>query len=193
MSSSISIGFVFEKQQSMTLLLSKILEFFKAKGELNRISYSVDENGDSWKENTIQNLTPHEVASLMVNNFWGKTNITSAILDDKIVNFDVSVSKLFKNDFGFLMEINIEQLFRVGDKKELENSTSMIIQFCKSIFDNAKYSYAFCDHEANIEYTWSEFKKLKNHIYSIVIIPENEKFVINLSSWEIDGLTNREK
>lgn len=58
MSSSISIGFVFEKQQSMTLLLSKILAFSKAKGELNRISYSVNENGDSWKENTIQSLPP---------------------------------------------------------------------------------------------------------------------------------------
>lgn len=87
--------------------------------------------------------SPHEVTSLMLNNFLGKANITSAILDNKIVNFDVSVSKLYKNDFGFLIEINIEQLFRVGGRKELEHSTSMIIEFCESIFDNAKYSYAF--------------------------------------------------
>lgn len=191
MSSSISIGFVFEKQQNPTLLFSKFLGCLITNGEFQKISYSLDENGSSWHEETIKTQSTYEVATLMVKHFFGKATIKAKILNNKNIHFDTSIFKFSKNDFAFLIEIDIDQLFQVGNKKELENCSSMIIKFCEEIFDIVQYRYAFCDHEANIEYTWSEFSEMNENIYSISIIPQSEKFKISLASWEIDGLTNR--
>ena len=193
MSSFISIGFVFDKHQSITVLFSKFIEFLIARGVLNKISYSIDENGDNWNEKIIKGYSSYEVTSLMVNNYFGKANITAAILDDKKINFDISISKLQQEDFGFLIEIDIDQLFKVGNREELKNCSSMIITFCETLFNKMDFCYAFCDHEVGIEYTWNEFSQLDKCIYSISIIPQNEKFVIDLASWEIDGLTSRSR
>lgn len=191
MSSYISIGFVFVKHQNITVLFSEFLNCLITNGNFQKISYSVDKNGDRWHEEIIKARSTDEITSLMANNFFGKININAMILGDRDIDFDISISKFSQGDFGFLIEIDIDQLFEVGNKKELEGCSSMIIKFCKRIYYKIQYQYAFCDHEVGIEYTWSEFNKLNDSIYSISIIPRNEEFVVNLATWEIDGLTNR--
>lgn len=191
MSSFISIGFVFEKNQDIKQLFSKFLDFLIVNGRIEKISYSFDENSDNWNQEILKDYSTYEITSLMVDNFFGKTNITAKILNDKRINFDISVSKFSQGDFGFLIEIDIEQLFKVGNREELEKCSSMIIKFCGTIFDIIEYRYSFCDHEVSIEYTWDEFNQLDEYIYSISLITQNDKCVIKLASWEIDGLTNR--
>lgn len=191
MSSSIGIGFVFEKHQKIDLLFSEFLSYLIIKGKLQKITYSLDENGKQWHEETIKAYPTCEVVPLLINHFFGKINIKAMIIDDKEMDFDISVFKFPKGDFAFLIEIEIDQLFKAGNKQELEYCSSMIIKFCKDVFDKVNYRYAFCDHEVDIEYTWSEFSKMNESIYSISIVPQNEGFKVNLASWEIDGLTNR--
>lgn len=191
MSSFIGIGFVFDKDQNIELLFSKLLDLLIVNGELKKISYSIDEKGDNWNEEIIKCYSTCEITSLMLNNFFGKINITGAILDNTQIDFDLSITELPQGDYGFLIEIDIEQLFKVGEREELEKCTSMIIKFCESIFNILKYRYSFCDHEVGIEYTWAEFERLKECVYSVSIVPQKNEFFINLASWEIDGLTNR--
>lgn len=191
MSSFIGIGFVFDKHQNIELLFSKLLDFLIVNGELKKISYSIDEKGDNWNEEIVKCYSTCEITSLMFNNFFGKINITAAILDNTQIDFDLSIIELSQGDYGFLIEIDIEQLFKVGEREKLEKCTSMIIKFCKSIFNIIEYRYSFCDHEVGIEYTWTEFDRLKECVYSVSIVPQKNEFVINLASWEIDGLTNR--
>lgn len=191
MSSCVSIGFVFEKNQNIKLLFSKFLEYLIRYGELHKISYSLDKKGKRWKNEVIKDKTLDEIVLLMINNYYGKIDITNLVVDDKSIDYMITITKFSDGDFGFLIEIDIDQLFKVGNRNELEKWTSLIINFCKSIFNIIDYRYAFCDHEVSIEYKWSEFNKLKESIYSISIISKNKGLIIDLSSWEIDGLTFR--
>ncbi len=191
MSSYVSIGFVFEKDQNIKSLLSKFLDFLITKGEFKKIAYSEDENGDKWNEKVINDYSAYMVASLMVDNYFGRTNITAAIFNDEQINLDVSIYKFPQGDFGFLIEITLEQLSKHEKKEELEKSTYRIINFCKTLFSMIEYRYAYCDQEVPIEYTWDEFNQLDKCVYSISIIPHNNAIDIKLAAWDIDGLTNR--
>lgn len=191
MSSFISIGFVFEKDQNIKQLFSKFVDFLIIKGRVEKLSYSIDENGDNWNQVILKDYSVYEITTMMIDNFLGKTNITAMIFNNKQINFDISVFKFSKGDFGFLIEIDINQLFKVGDREELEKCSFMIIKFCETVFDIIEYRYSFCDHEVGIEYTWDEFKQFNEDIYSISVIPQNNEYDIKLASWEIDGLTNR--
>lgn len=191
MSSFLSIGFVFEKNQNIEEIFSEFLSYIITDGELQTISYSIDDEGNEWHKETIKLCSINKIVSLMINNFFGKINVKTIHLFKKVTNIDISIFKFSQGDFGFLIEIDIKQLFEVGNKKELESYSSIIINFCKLCFDKIKYRYAFCDHEANIEYTWDEFNKINKNIYSISVIPQNEKFIVNLADWEIDGLSHR--
>ena len=191
MSSYVSIGFVFEKHQSINSLLSKFFDFLTTKGEFKKIAYSEDENGDKWNEEIINDYSAYSVASIMVDNYFGRTNITAAIFNDEQINFDVSVHKFPQGDFGFLIEITLDQLSKHLRKEELEISTYRIINFCKTVFSTIEYRYAFCDHEVPIEYTWDEFKQFDKCMYSISVIPHNDAIDIKLAPWEIYGFINR--
>lgn len=191
MSSYISIGFVFEKAQNISLLFSEFLNFLTVDGEFRKISYSIDENGNDWHKKNIEGYSVDEISSLMINNFFAKTTILSRSLDAKNINFDTSITNFSHGDYGFLIEIEIEQLFKVGNRKELEHCSDIIVKFCKKIFSKLGYKYAFCDHEVNIEYDWKKFSQLDENVYSITIIPKDEDFIVKYATWEIDGLTIR--
>jgi hypothetical protein len=57
------------------------------------------------------------------------------------------------------------------------------------------YEYAYCDSEAWIQATPTEFKTTKMKIYSLAVLPvhmKNEtRLDILLSDWNIDGHTRR--
>lgn len=191
MSSSISIGFVFEKHQNEKEEFSKLLTSLVSNGKLEKLIYSIDENGNDWKEEAKINYPIDIISSIMIENYFGKLTMEATILTSKNINFDVSISNFIQGDFGFLIEIDIEQLFKVGHKEDIKKCTEEIIQFCEKLFDKIKYKYSFCDHEVAIEYTWDEFKKMNDRIYSVSIIPKEKEFIVNLATWDIDGLSNR--
>lgn len=191
MSSSISIGFVFEKAHNISETLCKFLTYIMTDGKIQKLSYSTDSNGDNWEDVTVVNHSIDEISSKMVDYHFGKVTIEAPILKNKKTNFSVSIHKLPQGGFGFLIEIDIEQLFKTGDVKALKSCSDKIIQFCKNCFDKTNYQYSFCDHEVNLEYCYDTFKSMDKDIYSIAVIPKTGEFEIKLAPWEIDGLTNR--
>jgi len=191
--SSISIGFVFEKQQNVTETFSELLISLTTNGKMKKLAYSLDKDGDNWEEETTFDYSINRISSIMIDNYFGRITIESVILTNKSITYDVSISNLANDDFGFLIEIDIEHLFKVGNKDELESCTKEVIQFCEKIFDRIEYKYSFCDHEAALEYTWDEFKAMNENIYSVSIIPKDNIFIVNLTTWEIDGLSSRGK
>ncbi|MBB6401912.1 hypothetical protein HNP92_001217 [Methanococcus maripaludis] len=76
-------------------------------------------------------------------------------------------------------------------KEEIEEVTNVLISKIIEIYNYSKYSYAFCDQEAEISDFPLNFEKLRDN-YSILIIPDQSfKFNILKSNWNIDGMTAR--
>lgn len=192
MSSFIGIGFVFGKTDSTIESFSKFLSFITREGNIKKIAYSTDIDGSNWIEDTSLKKCPiGNISSIMIDNYFGNITINAPIFDVKDIDFNVSMSVLAQGDFGFLLEIDIDQLFKVGDKPALEDFTGKIIELCKNIFSEVSYQYSFCDHEVGIEYSWNEFETISEDVYSVVVVPAKEAFIVKLASWEIDGLTSR--
>lgn len=192
MSSFIGIGFIYDQSTNLENEINKFISFFLFRNiKIRKIIYCTDKNGDNWKDETIDNCSSENITPIFINNYFVKVTMEGNFLNKEKICVNMSVSRISKRDFGFLLEININQLFIVGNREDLNNCTENIISLCKDIYQETQYRYAYCDHEVDIEYNWNEFTSLKNEIYSVCIIPQKNNFLVSLASWEIDGLTNR--
>ena len=73
---------------------------------------------------------------------------------------------------------------------EIDVLEKRIIYMLEQIVSGA-FEYAFCDNEVEIEYSFQEI--LENNVeYSILVLNNSDNLIVKLSSWRIDGLTNRE-
>lgn len=149
---------------------------------MHKIMYSTDRDGDKWKEETLANYSSKDLTYIMIQNYFCKLTMEGNFLDERNISIYISINQITQKDFGFLLEINVKQLFTVGNKLELNNCTKSIIRLCKDIYYKTQYQYAFCDHEVDIEYSWDEFISLNEPMYSISIIPKKNNFDINLAS-----------
>ena len=192
MSSSIGIGFIYNESSNIEDKLNKFIDFFLLNDtKIQKIVYSTDKNGDDWHVKNVDNYSSHEIANILIQNYFGNLTIKGSIVSKRNINIDMSIHQINQKEFGFLLEIDIDQLFTVGNKEELGICTENIVHLCKDIYYKTQYQYAYCDHEVGIEYNWNEFQSLNEQVYSISIIPQRNDFFINLAPWEIDGLTNR--
>ena len=95
---------------------------------------------------------------------------------------------------GFLFEIPEEELLNEDYSSEHFNKlTNSIASRIIELWDDMGFNYAFCDNEADIEYQLSEIEQSEEPIYSMLLVKDNRNHpIIKLSSWCIDGLTQRE-
>ncbi|WDU84435.1 Imm64 family immunity protein [Caloramator sp. Dgby_cultured_2] len=107
---------------------------------------------------------------------------------------NIIIIRVYKeiNYFGFLIDIDEETIIKKIGINELEQ------KICDMIFDIyrvSEFDYAFCDNEAEIEFSPDEFKNLKEKIYSILVLPINGDKRLELklikSNWKIDGYSLR--
>jgi hypothetical protein len=88
--------------------------------------------------------------------------------------------------------IDFDDLIIYG-KTSLAEFEKVVANLLVHIYEASKYDYAFCDHEAEIEFPPSEFMSKEQEIYSMVALPDRDGGAPHLkrSSWHIDGLTPR--
>lgn len=151
------------------------------------IKYSEDDHGFRWEERTYrQNEIMVAVNTLEVNKLAiGKLKYR---IQQKEYNILISIRKKDNKLWGLLLEIPEEELF-VGDysKDKFNYITNKIIINMKNMLTNVKFGYAFCDCDAEIEYSLSEVLS-KNNYYSILLL---NNLTVRLAPWNIDGITPR--
>ncbi|WP_184230525.1 Imm64 family immunity protein [Methanococcus maripaludis] len=163
--------------------------FLNKAGTLKNIKYSEDSAGNVWNELNFVDSSK-ECYETLSNGYYGELTINSK----RILNNDIDCTiRLEKQDqfFGFLIDISEEDILKNHSKEEIEEVTNVLISKIIEIYNYSKYSYAFCDQEAEISDFPLNFEKLRDN-YSILIIPDQSfKFNILKSNWNIDGMTAR--
>ncbi|AKB28469.1 hypothetical protein MSSIT_1750 [Methanosarcina siciliae T4/M] len=176
--------------------LKKLIEYFlDFDGIIKNIKYSEDLEGEHWKEvNSPSPFFPRDCYKSFSRGFYGEVAVHADILKSGGVDLIMRLEKQFEF-FGFLLDIKEEDLLETHSKEEIGYMTEELIDTMMSIYKYSKYDYTFCDQEAEFKYSLSSLKKLKEDVYSIVIIPDsdNNSFTVIKSDWNIDGLTGREK
>ena len=157
------------------------------------IKFPKDDFLNDWEEKVFKGKKGlHEAFKILnINNMsFGKINYK---VHNNNYNIIVSIrgkNNLFK---GILFEIPEEELFKNNYSNENLNSiTDKIIKKLVELWNYTEFSYAFCDNEADIEYQLFEIEQYKEQIYSLLLLKNNlNQHIIKLSSWHIDGITQR--
>lgn len=209
MGSFISIGLTYSKPASsefnssqctnilIRLELQNLIGYFlTTHGSIKKIKYSEDIDGKSWKEiNNPDISTIEQYYEAISSGFYGEITIVSDIL--KIGNLDC-ILRVEKQDnfFGFLLDFKEEDLLKSKSypDEDIEIITGKLIELMIKFYSYTKYDYAFCDQEAEFNYSPETFRKLKENVYSVVVTPncDGSAFDITKSNWNIDGHTERE-
>lgn len=164
-------------------------------GNITNTKYSKDKDGIKWVEDSFTNgLEIEKVSSLLSKNYFGQLNVICNILNMKKLNICVTMKNTDKNYFGILLDIAEDDLMGVISNENIDIITERIIYLLKDLYEVSDFDYAFCDNEAEILYSPSEFQSLNEKVYSVVALPiikGEKKIVIVKSNWNIDGLTTR--
>ena len=157
------------------------------------VSYPKDDLYERWEEKTFQGMNGFVDAFMLLD----AKKMSSGKMYCKIKdnNYNVLVKIREENDKckGFLFEIPEEELLRNGcTTKNLEKVTNEIAKNIIQLWNKMRFSYAFCDSEADIESTLYQFDEDENPKYSLLLLKDKQaQPVIKLSSWCIDGITPR--
>lgn len=198
MGSYITIGFVYakcnlERLENEFKNLSNYL--IKKINKVKSIKACKDTDGEEWIEyNQFKNQQIGDLCDILTKNYYGQIVFESNILG--IGDLEVSIRIEKEEDyFGYLLDISEIKLLKTRGIEELNSITERIITFIITLNKIIEFDYAFCDSEAEIQYSPSEVNDLRNNVHSIVVIPafveKEKKHEVIKSSWHIDGLTNR--
>jgi|LSQX01.3.fsa_nt_gb hypothetical protein len=161
-------------------------------GSINSIKFSKDEDGNEWVEDSLNNKSVEDFYSSLCNGYFGQLHMICNILGIQKLNVCIRVEKT-KNYFGLLLDISEEELIGVSSSENINRITDKIIVFLNELYEVSVFEYALCDNEAEIQYSPTEFQSLSEEVYSIVVLPDEDKKNLKIikSSWHIDGLTTR--
>ena len=200
MGSFISIGFIYQVFSIQTIEneIKKLLKYIvDTDGSLKKMKVSKDIDGEEWNEyDSLMNLQGDSIYAILAKNYYGQIEVNSNIFGCKNITIIIRIEKEEDEDyFGFLLDIDEEELINTNSASEISNITEKIIDFITRFYNYSAYDYAFCDNEAEIKYSPIHFKKVERSIYSITVIPildgNSNRLNVIRSNWNIDGLTSR--
>ena len=190
MGSRISIGLVYECNNMIESLEKLIKLLISDNGYIKGFKVSKDEEGNKWIENfdTTTSISD-EVYSCLTLGFYGQINLVSDIINLKHKDIVLNIER-HSDYYGFLIDIEESSLI---DEDSIIDIATSIINLISDNFMNLRYDYAFCDNEAEIEYSLQEILSNNNDIYCLLFIPNfvENKIEVKKSNWLLDGLTKR--
>lgn len=197
MGSYIGIGFVYNIiEDGLEKELRNLVNYLiRREGSIESIKFSKDEDGNEWVEERLKNnIDIEEFYSLLANGYFGQLHAVCNILNIQKLNVYIRIDKVDKNYFGLLLDISEEELIEESSVENINKVTDRIIGLLNDLYEVSGFNYAFCDNEAEIQYSPIEFQSIDEKVYSIVALPttgEGKKLLIIKSGWHIDGLTTR--
>lgn len=182
----LSIGLVYKDINLISNELKGLLSYLKKENiNLAEVEYSRDEDGEQWVKSKVNN------SDINCHSLNDKHYLSLKMIGDLFKigteSFVIRVNR--DNDFfGFLIDIEWQQLIDKNKDKISKKIVTSLIQLLKF----TDYDYAFCGHEAEIEYSPVQVKKLEN-MYPILIINLKNKLELIYGEFNIDGISFQEK
>jgi len=200
MGSFISIGFIYGKFsiQAIENEIKKLVKYVvNTDGRLKKMKVSKDIDGEEWLEyDSLINLQMDSIYTTLSENYYAQMEVNSSLFGCENITITIHIEKEEDEDyFGFLLDIDEEELIKTNPVSEINSITEKIVDFIAGFYNYSAYDYAFCDNEAEIQYSPRDFKKIESSIYSIAVIPildgNSNRLNVIRSNWNIDGLTSR--
>lgn len=186
MGNNICVGLVYDEFSSIQNELQNIIDYLiKVKTIIVNSKVALDEDGNEWIEKYSSNIN----CELLAKYYYGEIN-------GSISNFNgaeqmpikISIQKE-KDFFGYIFYFDDIQLRKLFSIDEIEKIILDFIYELKSL-SFTQFKYAFCDHDADVEYHPKRKKKIDKS-YSLVYWPKKDQNLIIRNSWKIDGITQR--
>lgn len=157
------------------------------------VNYPQNDTYENWEEKSFEGEEGLFDAFTILNTKKMSSGKMCCTIHNNNYNVLVSIrgdSDLFK---GVLFEIQEKELLHDDYTREnLDKITNKIASSLTSLWNETEFSYAFCDSEADIEYQLNEIEQSEQPIYSLLLFKNNmNQPTIQLSSWCIDGITQR--
>lgn len=199
MGSNVSVGLVYNGFSNRRIKeeldnIFKYLCLYDVRCDNLRTSKDIE--GEDWVEHRMLNtFSMDSISTMLAKGYYGQLDISGDILDSRLV-ITIRIEKEKTGDyFGFLFDINEDELIKDNSLSELNKITEEIIGFMTEMYRYSNYDYAICDNEARIKYSPGEFRTLEEIIYSVSVKPHRSNGLISLvitkGDWNIDGLTSR--
>lgn len=151
-----------------------------------RLTYSEDIDGEKWVEMDNPDIDSEAIGRLS-DYYFGEIQVKINAFEKIELSTSIKVEKS-EDYFGILLSFQENILLPSYNLEIIEAVTNQITEFVKTIYEDTKFSYAFCDHEAEFQYSTTDFKPEK---YSISYLPEDGTLRVIKSNWHINGLTER--
>lgn len=198
MGSRICIGLAYggSSEIRMAVKLGRLIEYLIASGaHVKRFRVSRDSEGSEWiKRDLSDDQGIESFYEVLVRGYYGEADLAGAVLGYNDIAVTVRVVK-GKGYFGFLLDLDEEDLLKSHSQEELDRVTAGIVDWVKGLYPIANFDYAFCDEEAELQYPPEAFRTLGAHKYSVAILPAERgdagSLSVLMNSWCIDGLTPR--
>ncbi|SDG59688.1 Immunity protein 64 [Fontibacillus panacisegetis] len=189
MGSTINIGLVYNDSKAIGKILEKLLGLVvENNGHFQSVKFCEDYDGESWIELDYPNMDTTFIDK-MTKSYFVQIQSCLDLFQIEQLKTDIRIEK-YDEFFGLLLLFNEDEILPNYSIESLEKITNSIINFIVEVHPVLNFDYAFCDHEAEIEYSPKEFKPEK---YSLSFLPNLTNGVLGVrkSSWEINGLTER--
>ncbi|MBO8157596.1 MAG: hypothetical protein H0Z32_14290 [Bacillaceae bacterium] len=182
----LSIGLVYEGSKIISKELNSLVNFFKKKNIIiNEVQYSQDEDGEKWIKRKVghKNINYNSITD----NHYLSLKMIGDVFKVGTQYFVIRVNKE-NGFFGFLIDIEWNQLIDKNKDEISERIVNSLIQLLKF----TEYDYAFCGHEAEIEYSPDQVMK-KNYEFPITLLNLKTKLKLIYGEFNIDGISFQEK
>ena len=163
MGSYITTGFVFNgtdvnivnrKLKAIIMYLSNGSERYKF------VKASKDTDGNNWLKLEFEELTDiQEGYRLASKGFFGQIDLVTGLFTSNEIFVSVRVEKE-ADYFGLLVDIAEKDLIKSNDYAVLNAADDLMINFMSELYKVLKYNYAFCDNEAELQFSPNEFKNI---------------------------------
>lgn len=163
--------------------------FVENNGHFRSVKFCEDNDGESWIELDYPNMDTTFIKK-MAKSYYVQIQSCIDLFQMEQLKIEIRIEK-YDEFFGLLLLFNEDEILPNYSIESLEKITNTIINFILEVHPVLKFDYAFCDHEAEVEYSPKEFKPEK---YSLSFLPNLTNGVLGVrkSSWHINGLTERQ-
>lgn len=189
MGSNINVGLVYDSSRAIGTHLENLIELLNEnRGHIVYVKFCEDSDGERWIQQNSPNIDT-TILEKLTQSYYGQINLLIDLFQLKDLNVEIKIEKS-EEFFGLLLSFREDDILSDYLKESLDTITDRILKFVAEIYPILQFDYAFCDHEAEIEFSPKEFNAER---YSLSFLPDLSTGKLNVlkSNWHINGLTER--
>ncbi|MFC0562223.1 Imm64 family immunity protein [Halalkalibacter alkalisediminis] len=180
----INIAQVFNDNGNIQDKLEATLQYFVKQGStILKVKYSKDADGENWAEREV---TANQLE------IDGPCYYLSIEISGEILGINIFFLTTIHEEgfFGFLINIEWEELFPENGKNDLQSTTNQLVKNTANLYKETGFAYSLIGHELEIEIHPDDISG-ESDSFPVVLIGAEEKLEILYGPFCIDGLTEQ--